>query len=404
MMSRAEADVRMHIVMLRRGVFLSLLLLAPSIVGCLVRPSSEEAGGGAKKVEAAVSYLSLPESAGMVKCMYWNPDGVLYAGTGGGLFRVSFRDGGEPAVVSEVEDLSGVGVNSIASLGKDSLIAATVNGVARSDGGEWELEQIGNVLQVAPCSVAGGLLLGVSRGGLFVRRAAGGEWKRVRLCSFSDRFPSAEVLTSVAVSPDGVLVLGSEFGIHVFKPSRYRRAVDSLGMNASEEDVLKAFSYSWSHLYGDYQVPAVGVISDERGNCRMVGNDVRKVRYQDGIGFLVCTSTAVNILGGDGVWSVFTMTRRRAEMKPGGGVQTRMMQGNTGIGEAEVNDACLVGDHLYVATSFGLYSMKVARAPAGGWSPVEAAARLENGEVFCLEVGGGRLLAGGEHSIFEFGL
>jgi hypothetical protein len=219
-------------------------------------------------------------------------------------------------------------VASIRADGKQVLVA-TSDGYMSFDGRSWSSEGLGPINDALP--YAKGLWVARNRG--LDHKEPGSEWKEQKIPYVQLNPTLTSRVKALARTPDGRLWIGSEFGIYSYS----------------------AADKKWGpQLYGNYQNIMHDMITNEKGNSDLCGNQVNRLDVDAESGkLLVCTNTGLSVY--DGKDGFKTYQGDYEILSSEGGKKQRVKQkGTVALPAPNVTCALSVGSVLWVGTAEGL--------------------------------------------------
>ncbi|MBI4865110.1 MAG: hypothetical protein HY815_33350, partial [Candidatus Riflebacteria bacterium] len=235
-----------------------------------------------------------------------------------------------PDTESKVQGGSGTGFE-VTNIRKEpkQLLVSTMDGYTLYDGKSWSSESVGPINDLL--TYEDRLWIARNRG---LEDKVGQDWKEQKIPSIKLNPTRSSRIRSLAVGPDGVLWMGSEFGIYSFTAKEKR----------------------WGgQLYGDYQNILNDIITNEKGNSQLCfGNLVNRIDVDaENQKLLICTETGLSIFDGKDQWK--TVQGDYEILSSEEGRKTRVKKkGNVELPSPNVTVAAYIGGILWLGTPGGL--------------------------------------------------
>jgi len=319
----------------------ALVLVLASIAGCGPSDKDSKAASTAKSPQEAIRCVATHAFGGSPEASHVTAlclsGKTLFVGTQKRLFSLVYdsklgRFETTPDAKDDPASGTGFAVRSIRADGKQVFVA-THDGLSIYDGKSWTAESLGPVNDIV--NYDGVLWIGRNRG---LERRTGTDWKEETIPATPDSpFMRNRTLChrihGLAVTPDGRLWVGSEFGIFGFLAKEKR----------------------WGfHQYGDYQNIVGDLITNEKGNSSLCGNQINRLDVDPDSGrLLICTQTGLSVFDGKDSWK--TVQGDYEILSSEGGTKVRIKKkGNCDIPSPNVVAATFAGGDVWIGTSSGL--------------------------------------------------
>lgn len=306
-----------------------LALLVGSVAlssGCGSKSSTTDAPADAPPpVKVLASEKSAPVTAMALQ------GEVLVVGTKTGLKAFDYA---APALVPstklETKGASGVDVE-VRSIRADetSVIAATKDGLTTYEGGKWSSDNIGPTYD----AVRFGGTIWVARSSSLESKTSENDWKTQLVPSIKLNPTLSGRVKSFTIGKEDHLWFATEFGIYDF-------------------DHAKKL---WGkHRFGDFQNIMGDVITDEKGNSPLCGNQSNRIEFDKASGnLLICTETGLSLFDGADRWTHFQGDYE--VLKSEGTDKSRVTRkGNVNLPSPSVTCAAIAGSRTWIGTQRGL--------------------------------------------------
>lgn len=302
--------------------------------------------GSCYKITETIPITS-DESDEYVTALAYNSN-VLWIGTEHYVYSTESIPVDDRIVQKHPDAVDNSKVNSI-HIEKNQVYIASFEGYSTYLNNAWEKQPIGNSNEIVP---VGKDLWSATNSGIEVLKSQSGGWHKLTVSSTTEFSPTRQMQ---AIGTDGkeVLWIGTLFGLHKFDLAGHNKFMEQLASkNLKQEEVSK--NNFWKRYYGNFQSPMGGMVSNEQGNCPLVGNNIQKIRFDKlNNRYLFCTKNGLSILTGEN-WQSFKGTGNHLVANASGEMAREERKGNLEIPTSEIYDVLPFEGNLYLATRSGL--------------------------------------------------
>jgi len=340
---------RFSCVLLLIGLSCTLACIGPT---AKTSSSSDKSDGGAFSVVKIID-LTQDGKDNFITALAWANES-LWAGTEHSLFRLNAEDGGLGAPVRLGDAVDNARVNSVRTCANEILVASS-EGFAHFRDDSWVRNPLGNTNDVFRVDHD---LWSATNSGLERLRKGSREWCSFDVSSVTDYSPTHK-MTCLASDEHTNIWVGTQFGLHHFDLAAYHNFLKSVAAGGAKG--LQAPIAFWSRKFGDYQNPSGGLLASVEGNCPLLGNQIKVIKYvPETKTFLFCTEAGITTFNGTD-WHSYHGTGNMFVVNDAGELDRRPVSGNIDVPTSAVYDAISHKGVLYLATRSGIACVQADR-------------------------------------------